>query len=284
MDNRDLADTEAGEAAFWIAAVLLGIVEGLTEFIPVSSTGHLIVLVDFFRVQTPPGRIFEIVIQLGAIAAVCVVYWRRLWTKAFALTSDPGARRFAIGILAAFAPAVVLGLLGGDFVKTVLFRPEIVAASLILGGVAILAIERRSLAVKFTNSEAIDPWTALKIGLMQCLAFVPGVSRSGATIIGARLMGVERAAAAEFSFFVAIPTMIGAAVYSLYKARDQITADGAAMVGVGFVAAFVSALIVVRSVIGFISRRGLTPFAYYRIALGVLIYLLLAAGLGGGRA
>jgi undecaprenyl-diphosphatase len=274
--------TEAATEGFLVAALLLGVVEGLTEFIPVSSTGHLIVLVDFFNVRTPPGRVFEICIQLGAILAVCVVYWRRLLSKALGLFSDPAARRFAIGILAAFAPAVVLGLVAGDVVREQLFRPEIVALMLILGGIAILVLERRKTAVKFDSADIVDPLTALKIGAIQCLAFIPGVSRSGATIIGARMLGLSPVAAAEFSFFVAIPTMLGATVYAAYKARDDISADGMAMVAAGFVAAFVAALIVVKAVIGFISRRGLTPFAYYRIGLGLLIFALLAAGVGRG--
>ena len=284
MDDQTNEATDAAADFLWLAAILLGVVEGLTEFIPVSSTGHLIVLVDFFRVQTPPGRVFEIVIQLGAILAVCVAYWSRLWAKALALPSDPAARRFVLGILAAFLPAVVVGIIAGDFVKTALFRPEVVATTLILGGVVFIVIERMKLAVKFADAEAIDPLTSLKIGAVQCMAFIPGVSRSGATIIGARLMGVDRPAAAEFSFFVAIPTMFGAAAYGAYKARDQITADGAAMVAIGFVAAFVSALFIVRAVIGFISRHGFLPFAYYRIALGLLIFALLAAGVGGKAA
>jgi len=274
--------TDAASEGFLVAAILLGIVEGLTEFIPVSSTGHLILLVDFFRVETPPGRVFEICIQLGAILAVCVVYWRRLSAKALGLVSDPAARRFALGILAAFAPAVVLGLVAGDVVREQLFRPEVVAAMLILGGVAIIFLERRKMPVKFENAEIVDPVTALKIGLIQCLAFVPGVSRSGATIIGARMLGLSPIAAAEFSFFVAIPTMLGATVYSAYKARNDLSPDGMAMVAVGFVAAFIAALIVVKAVIGFISRRGLLPFAYYRIGLGILIFALLAAGFGRG--
>lgn len=273
-----LADDAAIETV-WVAAILLGCLEGLTEFIPVSSTGHLILAVDFFRIQTPPGRVFEIVIQFGAVLAVCVAYWERLWKKTTGVATDPGARRFAIGIFLAFIPAVVLGLLGADFVKESLFRPEVVAGALIVGGVIIILVERSILAVKFADSESIDPLTAFKIGLIQCAAFIPGVSRSGATIVGARLMGVERAAAAEFSFFVAIPTMFGAAAYGLYKVRDQVTTDGLLMVAVGFVAAFVSALFVVRWVIGFVSKRGLLPFAYYRIGLGLVIFALLAMGL-----
>lgn len=274
--------TEAATEGFLVAALLLGVVEGLTEFIPVSSTGHLIVLVDFFNVRTPPGRVFEICIQLGAILAVCVAYWGRLWGKALGLFSDPAARRFAIAILAAFAPAVVLGLVAGDVVREQLFRPEIVATMLILGGLAILFLEKHERPVKFADADGVDPVTALKIGAVQCLAFIPGVSRSGATIIGARMLGLSAVAAAEFSFFVAIPTMLGATAYAAYKARGDITAEGAAMVAVGFAAAFVSALIVVKGVIAFISRRGLTPFAYYRIGLGLLIFALLAAGVGRG--
>jgi undecaprenyl-diphosphatase len=282
MQENSVDTTEAATDGFIVAALLLGVVEGLTEFIPVSSTGHLIVLVDFFNVETPPGRVFEICIQLGAILAVCVVYWRRLLGKALGLFSDPAAQRFAIGILAAFAPAVVLGLVAGDVVREQLFRPEIVAAMLILGGIAIIFLERRNMPAKFADADNVDPATALKIGLIQCLAFVPGVSRSGATIIGARMLGLSPTAAAEFSFFVAIPTMLGATAYSAYKARNDITADGMAMVAVGFLAAFICALFVVKAVIGFISRRGLLPFAYYRIGLGVLIFALLAAGVGRG--
>jgi undecaprenyl-diphosphatase len=280
MQPEPLDATEAATEGFLVAAILLGVVEGLTEFIPVSSTGHLIVLVDFFSVSTPPGRVFEICIQLGAILAVCVAYWRRLLSKALGLVHDPAARRFAVGILAAFAPAVVLGVVAGDVVRERLFRPEIVAAMLILGGVAILVLERRDRAVRFDSADNVDPLTALKIGIVQCLAFIPGVSRSGATIIGARMLGLSAVAAAEFSFFVAIPTMLGATAYAAYKARGDITADGLAMVAVGFLAAFIAALVVVKAVIGFISRRGLAPFAWYRIGLGLLIFALLAAGLG----
>lgn len=213
---------------------------------------------------------------------MCAVYWRRLMGKALGLFSDPAAQRFAIGILAAFAPAVVLGLVAGDVVREQLFRPEIVAAMLILGGIAIIFLERRNMPSTFADADTVDPMTALKIGLIQCLAFVPGVSRSGATIIGARMLGLSPTAAAEFSFFVAIPTMLGATAYSAYKSRGDITGDGLAMVAVGFLAAFAAALLVVKAVIGFISRRGLMPFAYYRIGLGLLIFALLAAGVGRG--
>lgn len=264
----------------WIAAILLGLVEGLTEFIPVSSTGHLVLAVDFFNAPTPPGRVFEIVIQLGAILAVCVVYWNRLWSKALAFFTDKAARYFVYSVLAAFGPAVILGLAIGDYVDALFFKPSVIAAALILGGFVIIAVERMHLPVKFDDADSIKPLTALKIGAVQCLAFIPGVSRSGASIIGARLMGVSQKAAAEFSFFVAIPTMIGATAYDLYKSRDTLSADGATMIAIGFVVSFLSALAIIKPFLGFVTRRGLVPFAWYRIALGLFIFGLLAAGLG----
>lgn len=278
-----MAESDGEELAgagdwLWLAAILLGILEGLTEFIPVSSTGHLVLATEFFRVKTPPGYVFEIVIQLGAILAVCVAYWRRLWAKAFGFFADPAARRFVYAILAAFAPAVALGLIAGDYVK-IFFRPDVIAAALILGGLVMILVERSVRAVKIADAETIDPLTALKIGVVQCMAFIPGVSRSGATIVGARLMGVAPTAAAEFSFFVAIPTMIGATAYDLYKSRDALSADGATMIAIGFVVSFLSALVIIKPFLAFVAKRGLLPFAYYRIGLGVLILALLAAGL-----
>lgn len=280
MQTSETDELAAGVEAMWIAAVLLGIIEGLTEFIPVSSTGHLVLAADFFNAPTPPGRVFEIVIQLGAILAVCVIYWQRLWSKALAFFSDAGARRFVFAVLAAFAPAVVLGLLIGDYIDDLFFRPSVIAAALILGGIVIIIVERMSLVAKFEEAEAINIPTAIKIGAVQCLAFIPGVSRSGASIIGARLMGVGQKAAAEFSFFVAIPTMIGATCYDLYKSRDTLSTDGATMIAIGFVVSFISALMIIKPFLTFVSKRGLAPFGYYRIVLGVLIFALLAAGLG----
>lgn len=266
--------------AMWIAAVLLGIIEGLTEFIPVSSTGHLVLAADFFNAPTPPGRVFEIVIQLGAILAVCVLYWNRLWPKALAFFRDKAARYFVYSVLAAFGPAVILGLAIGDYIDALFFRPDVIAAALILGGLVIIAVERMHLPVKFEEAEDIRPLAALKIGAVQCLAFIPGVSRSGASIIGARLIGVGQKAAAEFSFFVAIPTMIGATAYDLYKSRDTLSSDGATMIAIGFIVSFFSALAIIKPFLGFVARRGLVPFAWYRIALGILIFTLLAMGLG----
>ncbi len=280
MQTDEADDVHAAIETIWIAAILLGLIEGLTEFIPVSSTGHLVLAVDFFNAPTPPGRVFEIVIQLGAILAVCVIYWRRLWSKALSFFTDRKARLFVYSVLAAFGPAVILGLAIGDYIEDLFFKPSVIALALILGGVVIMLVENRHVPVKYDEAEAIDPVTALKIGAIQCLAFIPGVSRSGASIIGARLMGVDRKAAAEFSFFVAIPTMIGATCYDLYKSRDTLSSDGASMIAIGFVVSFVSALVIIKPFLGFVAQRGLIPFAWYRIVFGLFIFALLAMGLG----
>jgi undecaprenyl-diphosphatase len=262
---------------FWnlLVAVVLGLVEGLTEFIPVSSTGHLILLVDLLGFQGPPGKVFEVVIQLGAILAVCVVYFARLWRVLVGLGSDPGARRFAAAVVLAFLPAAVIGVFAHGFIKSVLFSPWVVSASLILGGLAILAIEARQRPATVHRVEDFSAVLALKIGFFQVIAMIPGVSRSGATILGALLMGVDRRAAAEFSFFLAIPTMLGAATYDLYKNRADLTFDGGALIAVGFVVAFLAALAVVRVVVDFISRHGFAPFAWYRIAIGTVMLMVL---------
>jgi undecaprenyl-diphosphatase len=255
-----------------IAAALLGVAEGVTEFLPVSSTSHLIVLVDIFRVPTPPGRVFEVVIQLGAILAVLVAYWPRLWALALAaLRGAPSAWAFAGSLALACVPAVAVGALARDFIKETLFRPEVAAVALILGGFAILAIERLTVRATVTRAEAVPAGLAFRIGLVQCLALIPGVSRSGATVLGALMMGVERKAAAEFSFFVAIPLMIGACAYDLWKSRDLLDGGDLTMIGVGFVAAFLSALIIVKPFVRFVGRYGFGPFAWYRIALGAFV-------------
>lgn len=257
-------------------AVLLGIVEGLTEFIPVSSTGHLILLTDLLGFQGPPGKVFEIVIQLGAVLAVLVLYAPRLLGVLRRAPTDPGARRFIAAVLLAFLPAAVVGALAHDFIKSVLFSPWVVSVSLIVGGLAILAIERRRPAPRHADIERFSPGLSLGIGLFQLLALVPGVSRSGSTIMGALLLGVERKAATEFSFFLAIPTMLGATVYDLYKNRGTLDGSGAAVIAIGFAVAFVSALLVVRALVGFVSRNGFTPFAWYRIALGLVMLAILS--------
>jgi undecaprenyl-diphosphatase len=222
------------------------------------------------------GKTFEVVIQLGAILALLLIYTQRLLGVAAAAPCDPKARRFIASILLAFLPAAVIGALAHGFIKSVLFSPWVVAVSLIVGGVAILLIERARPQPIIHAIEQLPLGRALAIGFVQCLAMIPGVSRSGATIMGALLMGVDRRTAAEFSFFLAIPTMFGATVYDLYKNRDSLTLDGGIVIAVGFAAAFLAALLVVRAVIGFVARHGFAPFAWYRIALGTIALVLLS--------
>lgn len=256
-------------------AVFLGLVEAATEFIPVSSTGHMILAGKVIGFEGPVAGLFEVVIQLGAILAVCVLYFQRLWTVVCGLPHDARARHFTAVLLIAFIPALISGLLLHDFIKEVLFSPYVVCAALIVGGFAILAIERTHPAPVHTEIERMPYATALKIGLAQCLSLVPGVSRSGATIMGALYFGVDRKTAAEFSFFQAIPIMLGATALDLWKARETIDASGIGIIAVGFVTAFIGALFIVRWMIGFVTRRGFAPFAYYRIAAGLAGFALL---------
>lgn len=256
-------------------ATILSVVEGLTEFIPVSSTGHLILLGDLLNFQGPPGKTFEIAIQLGAILAVCWLYRMKLWQTAAGLIDNPDARRFAGNILLAFLPAAVLGVLFHRIIKEVLFSPLVVSIALIVGGFAILAIERRLPAQRVNRLENMTPLLALKIGFCQTIAMIPGVSRSGATIMGAMLLGTGRQAATEFSFFLAIPTMLGATVYDLAKNWRDLGQGDIGLIAIGFAIAFIAALLVVRALIGFISKHGFTPFAWYRIALGLCMLALL---------
>ena len=258
-----------------LQALLLGIVEGLTEFIPVSSTGHLILLVDLLGFQGPPGKVFEIAIQLGAILAICLVYWRRLFDTLAGLGRDDRANRFTMNVLFGFLPALVIGFFAHGFIKSVLFSPWVVSVSLVLGGFAILAIERYAGEGEVAGVDDFRFRLSLKIGLIQCLAMIPGVSRSGATIMGARLLGVRREAATEFSFFLAVPTMAAATVYDLYKNWSNLSLEGLGVIALGFVAAFLCALLVVRFVIAFINRHGFVPFAYYRILLGGVMLAIL---------
>lgn len=263
----------------FLHAIILGIVEGVTEFLPISSTGHLILAGDLIGFNGPVSTIFEVVIQLGAILAICVLYARKLLGVAFGLASDPAARRFAIAVIIAFLPAAALGFLLHDFIKTVLFSPYVVCVSLVLGGVAILLIERMKPEPHVAAIEDLTPTTALKIGLCQCLAMVPGVSRSGATILGAVVLGVERKTAAEFSFFLAIPTMLGATVLDLWKARGLLDPHDGAVIAIGFIAAFISAIVVVRWLVSYVSHHGFAAFGWYRIIFGAAFgaYLLWAA-------
>ena len=259
-----------------LQAALLGLVEGLTEFLPVSSTGHLILLGDLLGFKGPSGKLFEIVIQLGAIVAVCWVYRAKLLSTARHLHDQAGARHFAGVILAAFLPSMVVGVFAYKTIKEVLFSPVIVSVMLIVGGVAMLLIERFRPHPRFHAAEEISLKRAFAVGLFQCVAMIPGVSRAAATIMGGMLMGVDRRTATEFSFFLAIPTMIAATVYDLYKNWHDLSSDGILIIAVGFLCAFVTALVVVRTAIGFVGRHGFAPFAIYRIILGsVMLWLLL---------
>lgn len=261
----------------FLQAAFLGIVEGLTEFVPVSSTGHLILLVDLLGFQGPPGKVFEIVIQLGAILAVCWHYRKKLVRLLVTLPKNKESQHFANAILLAFLPAMVLGVFFHGFIKSVLFSPWVVSVALIVGGVVILVVERLQLKPKYDSIERIPYLVPFYIGLAQALAMIPGVSRSGATIIGAMLCRVERKTAMEFSFFLAIPTMLAATVYDLYKNYALLNMEGAALIAVGFVSAFITALLVVKTVLNFVAKHGFVPFAYYRIAVGAVMLLLLTA-------
>ena len=257
-------------------ALLIGVVEGLTEFLPVSSTGHIILAEEVLHFQGPPGKVFEIVIQLGAILAVCLLYRAKIWTTVEGvLQRDKRAIRFATAIAVAFLPAAIVGVAAHKYIKSVLFSPWVVAIALIVGGIAILLIERFAQRPRIKTLDDVDLKTALYIGLCQCLAMIPGVSRAGATIMGARAFRVDRATAAEFSFFLAMPTMLGATVYALYKNWSALSWEHGGIIALGFVAAFLSAMLVVRAFVRFISRHGFTVFAWYRIAVGALALTLL---------
>jgi undecaprenyl-diphosphatase len=255
-----------------ITAILLGIVEGLTEFIPVSSTGHLILAAELLGYSAETWATFNVVIQLGAILAVIVLYWRTFWNVMTGMMrSDAQAWRFARNILIAFIPSAVLGFILIDHIEALLENAGVVAVALILGGVAILAIERLVRPADIAPGVGAMPVrTALGIGIIQCLSMVPGVSRSGATIMGALSLGVERKTAAEFSFFLAVPTMVGATSLSIVKHRDDL-ASGAvdwSLIGIGFLVSFVVAVVVIKAFIGIVSRYGFGPFAWYRIVAG----------------
>ena len=254
-----------------VSAVILGLIEGATEYLPVSSTGHLIIFVDFLGFPGPPGQVFEIVIQFGAVLAACVLYAQKLFEVLVGLPDDPKAQRFARAVVLAFLPASIVGVLLHDVIKEVLFSSFVVAWALIVGGVAILLIEKFKPQPRVRAIEHFTMPLSLGIGTLQCLAMIPGVSRSGATIMGAMLLGVERRTATEFSFFLAIPTILGAAVFDLWENRSGLTTDGALLIATGFVVAFVTALSVIRWLVGFVSRHSFAPFAWYRIVLGAAL-------------
>ena len=261
-----------------LVAALLGVLEGLTEFIPVSSTGHILLAGHFLGFNST-AKAFEVLIQLGAILAILTVYAGRLLALARAVPSDPKSRRFVAAVLIAFLPAVVVGVLAHDVIKTVLFEtPMLIAVMLILGGFVLLWVDKRPERPEYHEVMDFPLPMALKIGLFQCLAMIPGVSRSGATIVGALLLGADKRSAAEFSFFLSMPTMAGAFAYDFYKNRDVLSADDALVIFVGFVCAFVAAVLVVRSLLGFVSRRGYAIFGWWRIVVGSIALVALLAG------
>ena len=264
-------------ALIW-KTVIVGLVEGLTEFLPVSSTGHIILAEELLHFQGPPGKVFEIVIQLGSILAICVLYYAKILSTAVGvIRRDPAAIRFSASIVLAFLPAAVVGVAAHKYIKSVLFNPTVVAVALIVGGIVILVIEKYAQRPRIKNIDDVDWKTALFIGFCQCLAMIPGVSRAGATIMGARVLRVERATAAEFSFFLAIPTMLGATVYDLYKNWKVLDWNAGGVIAIGFVVAFFAALAVVRPFVRFISRHGFGVFAWYRIVVGAVALVLLYA-------
>ena len=254
-----------------LLAAFLGVVEGITEFLPISSTGHLILVEDLLGFEGPPGKLFEIVIQFGAILSVVWIYRDLLWRTLLGLAREQSAQRLTLNVALAFLPAALVGVAAHDFIKEVLFSPWVVSVSLIVGGIAILIVERRPRIADVHSTEQMKPLRALSIGVFQCLALVPGVSRSGATIMGALLLGVDRKTAAEFSFFLAIPTMFAATVYDLYKNRATLNMDGAALIAVGFVVSFIVALAAVRWLLRYISGHDFSAFAIYRIVVGVVM-------------
>ncbi|WBU52704.1 undecaprenyl-diphosphate phosphatase [Paracoccus sp. SCSIO 75233] len=261
-----------------IVAALLGLLEGLTEFIPVSSTGHVL-LAGYFLGFESPGRAFEVLIQLGAILAILGVYASRLWQIFSSAPHDPEARRFILAVLLAFLPAVVVGVLAHGIIKTVLFEtPALIATMLVIGGVILLIVDRNPPTPTVMEAEKIGLKKAFYIGIIQCLAMIPGVSRSGATIVGAMLLGVGKRAAAEFSFFLSMPTMAGAFAYDLMKNRDILDAEAFGNIAIGFICAFISAVIVVRWLLGYVSRHGYALFGWWRIIVGSLVLLALAVG------
>jgi undecaprenyl-diphosphatase len=262
-----------------LKALVLGIVEGLTEFLPISSTGHLILAGSLLDFESEKAKVFEIVIQTGAVLAVVWEYRARFARVLAGLGHDPLARRFATNIFIAFLPAAVLGLLLAKHIKALLFRPIPVALAFIVGAFVILWAERREHATRIEHVDDITPWDALKIGAAQTLALIPGTSRSGATIIGGLLLGLSRKAAAEFSFFLAIPTLMAAAAYDAVKHRSLFTASDIGLFGVGLVAAFVSAFLCVRWLLRYVSRHDFTAFAWYRIAFGLVVLGTAYAGL-----
>ena len=258
-----------------LKAAIMGVVEGLTEFLPISSTGHLILAGALLGFDDDKAKVFDIAIQTGAIFAVILVYWQKIRATLIALPSEKQAQQFALNVLIAFIPAVILGLLFGKAIKANLFTPVVVASTFIIGGFIILWAEARqknsATAARIQDVDQMTTMDALKVGLIQCLAMIPGTSRSGATIIGGMLLGLSRKAATDFSFYLAIPTLIGAGVYSLYKERALLSVADVPMFAVGLVVSFISAWLCIRWLLRYIATHSFVGFAYYRIAFGLVV-------------
>ena len=258
-----------------VKAAIMGIVEGLTEFLPISSTGHLILAGALLGFDDDKAKVFDIAIQTGAIFAVILVYWQKIRATLALLPTDKQAQQFALNVLIAFIPAVILGLLFGKAIKAHLFTPTVVATTFIIGGFIILWAEaqhkKNPSATRVHDVDAMTTGDALKVGLVQCLAMVPGTSRSGATIIGGMLLGLSRKTATDFSFFLAMPTLIGAGVYSLYKERALLALSDVPMFAVGLVFSFLSAWLCIRWLLRYISSHSFVPFAWYRIVFGLVV-------------
>ncbi len=261
-------------------AAVMGIVEGLTEFLPISSTGHLILAGSLLGFDDDKAKVFDIAIQTGAIFAVILVYWQKIRATLVALPTERQAQRFALNVLIGFLPAVVLGLLFGKAIKEHLFTPVVVASTFIVGALVILWAEKRpQSAARVQSVDDMTPLDALKVGLVQCLAMIPGTSRSGATIIGGMLLGLSRKAATDYSFFLAIPTLVGAGAYSLYKERALLSAADLPLFAVGLLFSFLSAWLCVRWLLRYISSHSFVPFAWYRIAFGIVVLATAWSGL-----
>jgi len=262
-----------------LRAVILGVVEGVTEFLPVSSTGHLLLAGRFFGLgEDNFWKTFDVLIQLGAILAIVALYFQKLWKIALGMFSNEDDRRFVIGVLVAFLPAVVIGLIAGRYIKEVLFNPWIVCFSLIVGGAILLWVDQIDHKPHEHDATKFPLLTYLWIGIAQCLAMIPGVSRSGASIVAAMLLGADKRAAAEFSFFLAIPTMVGAFAYDFYKSRAELTTDHLGLVAIGFVVSFITAVIVVKTFLDYVTRHGFQLFAWWRVIVGTLGLVALALG------
>ena len=262
-----------------IKAIILGIVEGLTEFVPVSSTGHLLLVQRFFGFADEEfGKTFAVLIQFGAILALLSIYFVRLWQLAIGFFTDAVSRRFVLGILLSVLPAAIVGAIAHDFIKTVLFNDWLICFTLIAGGAVLLWIDMLDLKPKYTDVTTFSMPMYLMIGFMQCVSMIPGVSRSGATIVGAMLLGADRRSAAEFSFWLAMPTMAGAFAYDLYKSHGQLTSGNQVLLAIGFAVSFVSAWIVVKTFLGYVQRHGFALFAWWRVVVGSLGLIALALG------